>query len=58
MRCGCKVPGKMLLQAYLYTYSSLRVLNFEVLPLSSYSFSPTMLALLGVFFGTPVVWNM
>jgi len=49
MRCGDEVPGMILLQACLYTYSSLRVVTFEVLPLNSYAPSPTMLPLLEIF---------
>jgi hypothetical protein len=39
----------ILLQAYQYTYSLLRGIIFELLPLSSYAFSPTMLQLLETF---------
>jgi len=35
MRCGYKVLGIILLQAYLYTYCLLRGVTLEVLPLSS-----------------------
>jgi hypothetical protein len=49
MRCGYYVPGKILLQACLCTYSLLRGVTFEVLPLSSYTLSPTMLPLLERF---------
>jgi hypothetical protein len=38
-----------LFQAYLYTYSLLRGVTFEVLPLSSCALSPTMLPLLETF---------
>jgi len=40
---GYKVLGMILLQAYLYTYSLLRGVTFQILPLSSYVLSPTML---------------
>jgi hypothetical protein len=46
MRCGYEVPGMVLLQAYLHTYSLLRGVTFKVLPFSSYAFSPKMLLLL------------
>jgi hypothetical protein len=49
MRCGYEVPGMILLQACLYTYSLLRGVTFEVLPLSSYALSPTILPLLETF---------
>jgi len=56
MRCGYEVPGMILLQAFLYTYSLLRGFTFEELPLSSYALSPLMLpATVGNIFGTPVV---
>jgi len=51
VRCDCEVPGMILLQAYLYTYSLLRGVTFEVLPLSSYALSPMMLPVLETF------WN-
>jgi len=45
-----------LLQAYLYTYSLLRGVIFEVLPLSSCALSSMMLpATVGNIHGTPVV---
>jgi hypothetical protein len=53
-KCGYEVPGVILLQSYLHTYSLLRGITFEVLPLSSYALSPTMLLLLEIF-GIPVV---
>jgi hypothetical protein len=49
MRCGYEVPGMGLLQAYPYTYSLLRGVIFEVLPLSSYALSRMMLPLLETF---------
>jgi hypothetical protein len=56
MRFGYKVPGIILLQAsYLYTYSLLRWVTLEVLSLSSYALTPTMLPLLENIFQTPVV---
>jgi len=51
MRCGYEVPGMTSLQVYLYTYSLLREVTFEVLPLSSYALSPTV----GNIFGAAVV---
>jgi len=39
MRCGYEIPGMILLEAYLYTYSLLTWVIFEVLPLSSYALS-------------------
>jgi hypothetical protein len=48
-KCGYEVPGMILLHAYLYTYSALRGDTFEVLPLSSYAISSTMLPLLETF---------
>jgi hypothetical protein len=47
-----EVPGMILLQAHLHIYSLLRGVTFEVLPLSSYELSPTILP---HFFGVPVV---
>jgi len=45
------VRGMTLFQAScLYTHSLLREVTFEVLPLSSYTFSPTMLLLLETSF--------
>jgi hypothetical protein len=50
-RCGFEVSGMILFQAsYLYTYSLLRGITFEVFPFSSYALSPTMLLLLEFFF--------
>jgi len=44
-RCGYEVPVMILLEAsYLYTYSFLRGVTLEVLPLSRYALSPTMLS--------------
>jgi len=56
MRCGYEVTGMILLQAYLYTYSLLRGVTFEVLPLSSYALSPMMLPLLETFLEF-LLWN-
>jgi hypothetical protein len=56
MRCGYEVTGMILLRAYLYAYSLLRGVTFEVLPLSRYAFSPTMLPLLETFLGL-LLWN-
>jgi hypothetical protein len=49
IRCGYEVPGMILLQAFLYTYSLLRWVTFKVLPLSSYELSPIMLPRLETF---------
>jgi hypothetical protein len=46
----------ILLHAYLYTYSLLRGVPFEVLPSSSYAPSLTMLPLLETFLEL-VLWN-
>jgi len=43
-------------QAYLYTYNLLRGVTFEVLPLSNYAFSQTMLPLLETFLEL-LLWN-
>jgi hypothetical protein len=48
-RCGCDVHGMVLLQAHLHYYSLLRGFTVEVLPLSSYALSSTMLPLLETF---------
>jgi hypothetical protein len=57
MRCAYEGPGMILLQAsYLYPYSLLRGVTFEVLPLSSYAFSPMMLPLLETFLEL-LLWN-
>jgi hypothetical protein len=45
-RCGYEVPGMILLQASVPLYLQR---TFEVLPLSSYALSPTMLPLLETF---------
>jgi len=50
MRCGYEVSGMILLQAlYPYTYSLLKEVTLEVLPLNSYALCPTMLPLLEIF---------
>jgi hypothetical protein len=36
-RCSHEVPGMILLQSYLFTYSLLRGVTFKVLPMSSYA---------------------
>jgi len=46
----------ILLQAYLYTYSLLRGVTFEELPLISYSLSPMLLPLFGTILGL-LLWN-
>jgi hypothetical protein len=55
-RCVCEVPGLILLQAYLYTYSLLRGVTFSVLSLSTYALRPTMLPLLETFLEL-LLWN-
>jgi len=56
--CGYDVPGVVLLQAsYLYAYSLLRDVIFEVLLLSSYVLNPVMLPLLETFFEF-LLWNI
>jgi hypothetical protein len=56
--CGYEVAGGMiLLQAsYLFTYSLLKWVTFEVLPLSSYALRPKMLPLLEKFLEL-LLWN-
>jgi len=49
--CGYDVYGMILLQTHLYIYSFLRGDTVEVLPLSRYALSPTMLPQLKDF------WN-
>jgi hypothetical protein len=46
----------ILWQSYLYIYSMLRGVTFEVLPLSSYALTPTMLPLLETFLEL-LLWN-
>jgi hypothetical protein len=46
MRCGYEVPGMIFI---MYTYSLLRGITFEVLPLSSYALCPMILSLLELF---------
>jgi hypothetical protein len=55
-RYGYEVLWIILLQEYLYTYSLLRGVTFEVLPLSSYALSPVTLPALETFLG-PLLWN-
>jgi len=55
-RSGYQVPGMISLQARLYTYSLLRGVTFEVLPLSIYELSLTMLPSLETFLEL-LVWN-
>jgi hypothetical protein len=55
-RCGYEVPGIILLEPYLYTYSLLRGVTFKILPLDSYTLSPTMLPLLETFLQL-LLWN-
>jgi len=48
--CGYEVTEMISLQAScLYTHSLLTLVTFEVLPLSSYALSPTMLPLMETF---------
>jgi hypothetical protein len=54
--CDYEVPGMILLQAYLYTYSLRREVTFKVPPLSSYASSPVMLPLLQTFLEI-LLWN-
>jgi len=54
--CGYEVPGMILLQIYLYNYSLLRGLTFELLPLCSYAPSPMMLPLMETFLEL-LLWN-
>jgi hypothetical protein len=49
IRCGYEVPGMILLNAYLCTYSILRGVSFEVLPLRGYTLRSTKLPLLKTF---------
>jgi hypothetical protein len=49
VKCGYAIPGMILLQVYLYTFSLWRGVAFEALPLSNYAFSPMILPLLGTF---------
>jgi len=56
MNCGYEVPVMIALQAYPYTYSLLREVTFEVRPLSSCAFSPTMLPLFETFLDL-LLWN-
>jgi len=51
-----EVSRMILFQAYLYIYSLLRGVTFEILPLISYAISPTMLPLLETFF-EHLLWN-
>jgi hypothetical protein len=51
MRCGYEIPGMILLQAYLCTYSLLRGVTF-----SSNALSPMMLPLLETFLKL-LLWN-
>jgi len=55
MRCGYEVPGMILFQVYLYIYSLLRDVTLEVLPLRNYALSRTMVSVMELFSGTPVV---
>jgi hypothetical protein len=54
--CDYKVPGMILFQADAHIYRLLRRVTFEVLPLSTYAYSPTMLpATVRNIFGIPVL---
>jgi hypothetical protein len=46
---GYEVFGTILLHAYLYIYMLLRAVTFEVIRLSTYALSPTMLPLMETF---------
>jgi hypothetical protein len=57
VRCGCEVPVIiLLLVAYLYIYSLLRGVTFQVLSLSSYTLSTVILSLLETFLEL-LLWN-
>jgi len=56
MRRGYEVTGIILLKEYLYSYSLLRGVTFEVLLLSRYVPSPTILPLLETFLEL-LLWN-
>jgi hypothetical protein len=56
IECDYEVPGMLLLQACLYTYSLLRGVTFQVLLSSSYVLSPMMLPLLEKFLEL-LLWN-
>jgi hypothetical protein len=57
MRCGCEVPVIiLLLVTYLYIYSLLRGVTFQVLSLSSYALSTVILPLLETFLEL-LLWN-
>jgi len=49
MNCCDEFPGMILSKEYLYACILLIGVTFEVLPFSSYVFSPTMLPLLETF---------
>jgi hypothetical protein len=49
MRCGYDVPGMILLQSYLYTYSLLRGITFKAFPMSSYALRPMTLPMSETF---------
>jgi hypothetical protein len=56
-RCGYEVPGMILVQAYLYTYTAhCEGVIFKVVSLSSYALNPTMLLLLETFLEL-LLWN-
>jgi hypothetical protein len=54
-RRSYEIPGIILLQAHLYTYSLLRGVTLEVFHFSSYALSPTMLPLLETL--ELLLWN-
>jgi len=56
IRCGWEIPGMISLQAYLYPYSLMKGVTFEVLPLSNYTLSPMMLPMIGTFLEL-LLWN-
>jgi hypothetical protein len=57
MRCGYEFAGMTLFQAYLYTYSLLRGVTFDVLSLHSYALSPMILPPLAKFLEF-LLWNI
>jgi len=54
--CSYEVPGIILLQAYLYTYSLPTGVTFEVTPFRGYEINPAMLPLLETFWEL-LLWN-
>jgi hypothetical protein len=54
--CGYEDSGMILLQTYLYAYSILKGIIFELLPLSSYALNQMMLSLLEALLDG-LLWN-